>query len=285
MTLLFTLRLSRLHGLAAALALLVPSALPLQAQTRAALLGNQQQGLVGAELRPGWITENGTRMAALHLRLADGWKTYWRIPGEAGIVPRIDFSGSQNLAEARLHWPRPVVFHQAGLRSIGYQGELVLPIELTPRHAGRPIALQAEINIGICDEVCVPVDLNLSAALRGAGSEDRLIARSLASTARPAGPAGLRDARCSAEPGQRGTELTLRATLPEQGRGEHLILEIPGSGYWISDRDSWREGDELIGRARIRAPGGGTVSIDRSAVAFTVLGSNRMLEHRGCTGG
>lgn len=269
-------------GLAAELAAFARGA---TAQALFAASGPGSQPMVRAELRPGWVTERGTRMAALHLQLAEGWKTYWRIPGEAGIAPRIDFTGSQNLAEARLHWPRPVVFYQAGLRSIGYLGELVLPIELTPRRAGRPIALQAEINIGVCDEICVPVDLNLSAALRGAGAEDRLIARSLATAARPAGPAGLQAARCGVEPGARGTDLTLRATLPAQGRGEHLILEIPGSGYWISDRDSWREGGELVGRARVRAPGGGAVAIDRSAVAFTVLGAEQMLEHRGCTGG
>ncbi|HMO83642.1 MAG TPA: hypothetical protein PKC18_01845, partial [Lacipirellulaceae bacterium] len=43
--------------------------------------------LVHAELLPGWETPQGTRMAALHLMLAPGWKTYWRIPREAGVAP------------------------------------------------------------------------------------------------------------------------------------------------------------------------------------------------------
>jgi len=269
--------------LAAGLPTLAPVAA--NAQFAAAPAALQQRDLIRAELRPGWVTERGTRMAALHVQLADGWKTYWRIPGEAGIAPRLDFSGSQNLAGVQIHWPRPVIFDQGEFRSIGYVGELVLPLELTPRRAGRPIALSAEINIGICDDICVPVDLTLSAGLRGAGAPDPLIARSLATTAQPAGPAGLRAARCGLEPGARGMELTLRATLPAQGRGEFLVMELPGTGYWLSNSRSWREGGDLIAQARVRAPGGAAVSIDRGGVSFTVLSAERMLEHRGCTGG
>lgn len=251
---------------------------PAHAQVRVA-------NLVQAEIRPGWVTERGTRMAALHLRLATGWKTYWRIPGEAGIAPRLDWSASQNLAEVRVHWPRPVIFDQSGFRSIGYRGELVLPLELTPRDAGRPIALVGAVSIGVCDDICVPADLSVAAALRGAGGPDPLITRALADTARPAREAGLRAARCAVAPGRRGMDLTLRAALPRLGAEEYMVLELPGSGYWVSDSRTWREGGDLVAQARIRAPGGAPVTIDRSALRFTVLTAERMVEHRGCTGG
>jgi DsbC/DsbD-like thiol-disulfide interchange protein len=98
--------------------------------------------IVHAELRPGWQTEDGTHLAALHLRLAEGWKTYWRVPGDAGIVPQFDWSRSQNTASVRARWPRPMIFSQNGYRSIGYEGELVLPLEVVPQQAGKPVALQ-----------------------------------------------------------------------------------------------------------------------------------------------
>jgi len=257
---------------------------PAAAQLAAAPAPLQIRNLIRAELRPGWITERGTRMAALHLHLADGWKTYWRIPGEAGIAPRFDWSGSQNLAGVQIHWPRPVVFDQGGFRSIGYLGELVLPVELTPQRAGRPIALAVDLNIGICDDICVPVDLSLRGALRGPGEPDALIARALTTVAQPARGAGLSAARCGIEPGARGVELTLRATLPRQGTAEQMVMELPGTGYWLSDGRSWREGGELVGRTRVRAPGGAAVAIDRGEVAFTILSAEAMLVHRGCTG-
>lgn len=244
----------------------------------------QPQSLVRAEIRPGWTTPSGSRMAALHLRLAEGWKTYWRIPGEAGIAPRFDWSGSQNLAEVRLHWPQPEVFDQAGYRSIGYRGELVLPIELVPRRAGRPIVLDGALALGVCDEICVPVDLTVGAVLRGSGAPDPAIARALAAGPQPATRAGLGAVRCAIEPAARGMRLSLRAALPRQGSGETVVLELPGQDLWVSDQRSWREGGQLVAEARVRAPGGEAVAIDRSAVAFTVLGGAQMLEHTGCTG-
>lgn len=37
------------------------------------------ENILSAELREGWRTPSGTQMAALHLTLAPGWKTYWQI--------------------------------------------------------------------------------------------------------------------------------------------------------------------------------------------------------------
>ena len=35
--------------------------------------------------------------AGIEIRLAPGWKTYWRYPGDSGVPPRFDFSGSRNV--------------------------------------------------------------------------------------------------------------------------------------------------------------------------------------------
>ena len=34
--------------------------------------------------------------AGLHLQLGEDWKTYWRSPGEVGLPPTIDWTGSEN---------------------------------------------------------------------------------------------------------------------------------------------------------------------------------------------
>lgn len=258
-------------------ALVAPS--PAQSQIRSSAQ------IVQGELRHGWRTERGTHMAALHLRLADGWKTYWRIPGEAGIAPQLDWSRSQNVASVIAHWPRPIVFDQNGFRSIGYDGELVLPLEFTPRNPGRPMALVAQVTIGLCNETCVPVDLTLSLPLRGEGAPDPLISAALSRRAESAGAVGLTQATCRVEPGERGADLTLSATLPRLGAHEHLVMELPGTAYWVSDSQTRREGGQLVARARVHAPARGPVSIDRSTVAFTILTDERMVVHQGCIGG
>jgi DsbC/DsbD-like thiol-disulfide interchange protein len=269
-----------LSAFALAILLAVPLGAP-RAEAQASL----PPQLVHAELRPGWRGEDGTHIAALHLTLADGWKTYWRIPGEAGIAPQLDWSRSQNAASVRALWPRPVVFAQNGYRSIGYKGELVLPLEVVPQRADRPVALQGEITIGICDEICIPVDLSLAQVLRGGTAPDALIAAALRDGAAPASAAGLVRATCEIAPGAGEVTLTLRAQLPPQGADETLIVELPGTDYWITQPPSRREGSELVAEARIRAPRGEAIGIERGAVAFTILTGSRMLTHRGCTAG
>ena len=43
--------------------------------------------------------------AGIELTLQPGWKTYWRYPGDSGIPPRFDFSGSTNVQSATVAWP------------------------------------------------------------------------------------------------------------------------------------------------------------------------------------
>lgn len=241
--------------------------------------------VVQAEILPGWTAPDGTRIAALHLRMVEGWHTYWRIPGEAGIAPQLDWSRSQNVAAVTPIWPRPQIFRQNGLLSIGYEDELILPLAITPGRPGRAMALTGELTIGVCRETCVPVDLTVQAALRGEGAPDARIAEAMQAQAVPGERAGLTRATCRLEPSQRGADLTLRATLPRTGRDEHIVMELPDTGYWISDSRTWREGDELVAQARVRAPQRGAVSIDRSALSFTVLSEGRMVSGHGCIGG
>lgn len=279
-----------LSGAAVAVALQVAfaplpaSAQPLPAPTVTRHGVPPVEQLVQATIREGWTTARGTRMAALHLRLAPGWMTYWRHPGEAGVAPRFDWSASQNLGDVRTHWPQPVVFEQGGFRTIGYEGELVLPLEVTPARAGRPVVLEGTLQIGVCDEICIPVELSVAAVLRGDGAHDRRIAAALETAARPAREGGLRgNLRCAVAPAARGLELTLRATLPRQGATEMMVVELPGARARIAEHRTWRDGADLLASAEVRAPRGEAVSLDRGQVHVTFLGGSRMLEHVGCT--
>ena len=68
----------------------------------------------------------------LQFRMMPGWKIYWRSPGDAGFPPRPDWSGSKNVADARLLWPAPHRFSVLGLETLGYTDEVVLPVMVTP---------------------------------------------------------------------------------------------------------------------------------------------------------
>ncbi len=69
--------------------------------------------------------------AGLEIRLAPGWHAYWRTPGDAGVPPSIDWSGSENLAQADIAWPAPARYSLQGFETAAYRDHVVLPITAT----------------------------------------------------------------------------------------------------------------------------------------------------------
>lgn len=239
--------------------------------------------LIEASIRPGWMTESGTHMAALHLRIAQDWITYWRHPGETGIVPRLDWAASGNLADVTIHWPEPQLFIKAGFNSIGYSDELVLPIELTPQTPGAPIRLDAMLNIGVCDDICIPVDLALRSELNGAGQHDPLITQALARRPASSQQVGLREMRCDLTPAGRGVVLSVEMELPATGRDEFLLVELPGSGMRSRVLPSARNGSTITGQLKLRPADGQIPLIDRSTVQISLISERGTIRHQGCS--
>lgn len=94
--------------------------------------------------------------AALRIRMQDNWKIYWRTPGDAGLPPALDWTGSQNLQDARLSWPVPSRFTIYDIDNIGYKHEAVFPLDLIPAAAGEGIDLKLKLDLLVCDDICVP---------------------------------------------------------------------------------------------------------------------------------
>ncbi len=100
--------------------------------------------------------------AGIHLRMAPGWHTYWRSPGDAGLPPQPDWSPSANLESATLLYPLPELFSLQGLMTYGYEGELVFPLRIEKTDPAQPLRLAAKLTILACANLCVPVDYNLA---------------------------------------------------------------------------------------------------------------------------
>ena len=101
----------------------------------------------------------------LQIQLAPGWKTYWRSPGDAGIPPRLDWEGSENLRSAEILWPLPEQFEAYGFSGWGYHDEVVFPIDITLKEAGKPLDLKLNLQLGICEDVCIPYTHELTLLL------------------------------------------------------------------------------------------------------------------------
>jgi DsbC/DsbD-like thiol-disulfide interchange protein len=235
--------------------------------------------IIRADLLPGWQNSDGTRTAALHLTLAPGWHTYWRSPGEAGIPPRFDWTGSRNLASVAFRWPQPQVFDQNGLRTLGYDGDVILPIEVTAKGNG-PVTLNATIDLGVCDTICVPISLTVAGDLSQGSDRDPAILAAI-DTAPPR-----RDdpATCSVEPIRDGLRLTMKVDTASLGPGEFSVIELPGTEIWASPSTDARAGATLSSVADLVPPDAQPFALDRSRVRMTLFGGGTAVEINGCKG-
>ncbi|MGA3400608.1 MAG: protein-disulfide reductase DsbD domain-containing protein [Acetobacteraceae bacterium] len=92
----------------------------------------------------------------LRFRLAPGWHTYWRNPGDAGVAPDLSLALPAGVRSGPIGWPTPSRVAEGPVMTYAYTGELLLPVTVTPDgHAG-PIAIQAHARWLVCKEICVP---------------------------------------------------------------------------------------------------------------------------------
>jgi len=111
------------------------------------------------------LKDLGAVRIGLQVQLEPGWKIYWRTPGDAGIPPQFDWTGSVNFKQSEVHWPVPEQFDVFGLSTWGYHDEVVYPITVTLKESGEPLDLKLKLFFGICEQVCIPYQHELALSL------------------------------------------------------------------------------------------------------------------------
>ncbi len=122
---------------------------------------------------------NGILRGALQIDLRPGWKTYWRDPGDAGVPPTIAVDGSDNISEVEAAFPVPERFHDGNTTWAGYEKPVTLALSFTVPQPKRAARVSADVFLGICQEICIPVQARLEAdAAGGEGSsaDDGIVA-------------------------------------------------------------------------------------------------------------
>ena len=203
------------------------------------------QGIDAAQLLSGWQEASGEHVAALELALQPDWKTYWRAPGSGGIPPEFDWTGSENLQDVSLIWPRPVSFDLDGVTSFGYHDSLVLPIKVRAIDTSLPVRLRAHITLGICKDICIPVTLTLTGELTNTRQPDAVIAAALSDPAISGQAAGVSDLHCQASEISDGLRVTAQIDLPDAAPDDFVIVEHRNPRIWISDPEMTRDKGRL----------------------------------------
>lgn len=101
----------------------------------------------------------------LYMKFEKDWDTYWRMPGDAGLAPVLEWGGSGNFKSYDMQWPAPHRMTVAGLDNNVYKDEVTFPITVTLEKPGEALDLKLHLDLLVCSlEMCVPEkhDLTLS---------------------------------------------------------------------------------------------------------------------------
>jgi len=132
------------------------------------LIRNQAQGGIDEHYSVRLLAgerDGGAWLAGIDVALAPGWKTYWRMPGDSGIPPEFNWTGSQNVKIIDLLWPAPSRHQDAAGETVGYLDRVIFPLRVTPADASLPVTLKLFMFFAVCKDVCIPAKAKTEAIL------------------------------------------------------------------------------------------------------------------------
>ena len=185
-----------------------------------------------AQLRLLLSTPSGGRIpGGIEIALEPGWHTYWRNPGEAGVPPVFDFSGSENVADVEVLYPAPERYDDGTSVSLIYRDGVVFPLAVTPVEAGQPVTLQVRASFGVCREVCIPTRASSALTLPPAPQPD-ILAETLLKRYRPLVPGAPEPGRFDVESVTLDGETLVIDVRTPSSAGADLFAEPP-TGWYI----------------------------------------------------
>jgi DsbC/DsbD-like thiol-disulfide interchange protein len=172
------------------------------------------------------------RHAGVEIDLKPGWKTYWRYPGDAGVPPRFDWTGSVNVAEVRVGWPAPHGFETEGMVSIGYKGRVLFPLAVVPKDPAQPVTLTLSLDYAVCETLCVPAFGKAVLALAVAGgAHDPAIRQAVATVPAPAPHAAASVAAVRIDRTQTPPLVTVELAVAEPTGRVEAFVEGPAADW------------------------------------------------------
>ena len=159
----------------------------------------------------------------LRLRMADGWHTYWKNPGDAGVPPDLTIQGA---TQTPIDWPTPRRVAEGSVMTYAYLGEVLLPVTVTAPN-GR---IEGHAQWLVCKDICVPEEGDFSITLP-------------IGTPSPSAQAGLFAAhdRSVPRPSPWSARISADGTLFVQG--PELTPATVTDAWFIPDQPEWIQDD------------------------------------------
>lgn len=147
-----------------AASLVVGFFLPLAAQAATSEWVSSPGGMIRLVAAP--PQKDGTIPATLEVKLNPGWKTYWREPGASGIPPQVTLDPAGGVLLEKIGFPAPKTFDDGVVRYVGYDKPVAFPLTLKRVHGEGDVNIRASVFLGICEDICIPVQGELTLALK-----------------------------------------------------------------------------------------------------------------------
>ena len=242
-----------------AILLLLPALLawaaPALAATGPAVRGHAVEGrLIVAEAGVAGATLSG----GLALEMDPGWKTYWRSPGQVGLPPALDWSGSDNVAGVEIAYPVPQRFDAFDIENYGYADAVTYPLAIRVADPAAPARLRLRADLLVCAEICVPETLELALDVPAGGGVDPEAAAALAPwIGRVPGTEGFRLEAVHLD----GAALTLRARADAPLDRPAVFPERDGAAFGPPQVQVSADGRTLWARLPVLAEGEGPLDL------------------------
>lgn len=179
---------------------------------------------------------DGTRQAGLQIEPKPDWFTYWREPGDSGIPPQITAAPESKVTLSALSFPVPKRVDIGKVRDIGYDSPVIFPFTVTAAESEQQKPLKVTAFIGVCHNICIPFQAELSVDLSHSETTDIAEAQ-LIEKAKAKLPATPTDdfSVSSFHMADDLSSLDVDLRLPEGSKDEPRILLTGPDGYLFTE--------------------------------------------------
>ncbi|MBZ9789465.1 cytochrome C biogenesis protein [Rhizobium sp. 3T7] len=173
---------------------------------------------------------SGKIRAGLQIEPKPGWITYWREPGNSGIPPQVSFS-SDAVSLDKMSYPIPKHIVDGKVDEVAYDASVTFPLQLTAKDASIH-EIKANAFIGICKEICIPFQAELSLTFEPSAQSrptEEAILKAAAATLPEAASSEFKVDHHTLSADMK--ELSLSITLPESGESAPEVIVAGPSGH------------------------------------------------------
>ena len=114
------------------------------------------------------VAKPGTTVhVGLHLKMPDGWHTYWKNFGETGEATKVNWTLPDGVTAGLIQWPVPERVESFDQFTYAYHHEilLIIPLQLSKDIKPGEYELKGTVTWLECEETCLPGEKELSTKL------------------------------------------------------------------------------------------------------------------------